>query len=275
MKRIISKSKIGRNNICPCGSGKKFKYCCGGNHRKPDGDSNQLCNGSDYYLSDVSPSDQLTTLKNLIAKNYYVVAIFSIFSIIRPAGNDFFATFDGFEQFRSVLFDPNNVDKKAILLINTVDNDRPVLLTDIGEVIEYATIVKEKQDEPIDIDLHAVCIALGGANFSNRRFFNIEKFVNSIDTQWGWSFKVGDREGEFIGNLHLDSYDPALAEEKIAELQKIFDIIAVGRSIGFHLQHYSFSSRKREAPVSIGSIGQSFNLYPMYPQPILMQLGFY
>tara|TARA_Y100001954_G_scaffold25563_1_gene23280 strand:- start:308 stop:739 length:432 start_codon:yes stop_codon:yes gene_type:complete len=25
----IAKSKVGRNQTCPCGSGKKYKYCCG------------------------------------------------------------------------------------------------------------------------------------------------------------------------------------------------------------------------------------------------------
>jgi len=24
-----SESKVGRNDPCPCGSGKKYKYCCG------------------------------------------------------------------------------------------------------------------------------------------------------------------------------------------------------------------------------------------------------
>lgn len=28
-KTIINKNKIGRNDLCPCGSGKKYKYCCG------------------------------------------------------------------------------------------------------------------------------------------------------------------------------------------------------------------------------------------------------
>jgi hypothetical protein len=27
--------KVGRNEDCPCGSGKKFKYCCGGNGEQP------------------------------------------------------------------------------------------------------------------------------------------------------------------------------------------------------------------------------------------------
>jgi len=26
---VISNKKIGRNELCPCGSGKKYKYCCG------------------------------------------------------------------------------------------------------------------------------------------------------------------------------------------------------------------------------------------------------
>jgi uncharacterized protein YecA (UPF0149 family) len=25
----IGSGKIGRNDLCPCGSGKKFKWCCG------------------------------------------------------------------------------------------------------------------------------------------------------------------------------------------------------------------------------------------------------
>ncbi|MGA2648447.1 MAG: SEC-C metal-binding domain-containing protein [Candidatus Sulfotelmatobacter sp.] len=25
-----SSTKVGRNNLCPCGSGKKYKRCCGG-----------------------------------------------------------------------------------------------------------------------------------------------------------------------------------------------------------------------------------------------------
>jgi preprotein translocase subunit SecA len=30
-KTIVNKSKIGRNDPCPCGSGKKYKQCCGKN----------------------------------------------------------------------------------------------------------------------------------------------------------------------------------------------------------------------------------------------------
>jgi uncharacterized protein len=28
---IVKGKKIGRNDPCPCGSGKKYKYCCGAN----------------------------------------------------------------------------------------------------------------------------------------------------------------------------------------------------------------------------------------------------
>ena len=28
---IVKEKKIGRNDPCPCGSGKKYKYCCGAN----------------------------------------------------------------------------------------------------------------------------------------------------------------------------------------------------------------------------------------------------
>ncbi|MEY8000812.1 SEC-C metal-binding domain-containing protein [Clostridium sp. Mt-5] len=31
-KTIINKNKIGRNDPCPCGSGKKYKHCCGKNN---------------------------------------------------------------------------------------------------------------------------------------------------------------------------------------------------------------------------------------------------
>jgi preprotein translocase subunit SecA len=30
-KTIVNKNKIGRNEPCPCGSGKKYKQCCGKN----------------------------------------------------------------------------------------------------------------------------------------------------------------------------------------------------------------------------------------------------
>lgn len=30
-KRIVNENKIGRNDPCPCGSGKKYKKCCGKN----------------------------------------------------------------------------------------------------------------------------------------------------------------------------------------------------------------------------------------------------
>ncbi|MBI4324098.1 MAG: SEC-C domain-containing protein [Chloroflexi bacterium] len=29
MLEKVSKRKVGRNEPCPCGSGKKFKHCCG------------------------------------------------------------------------------------------------------------------------------------------------------------------------------------------------------------------------------------------------------
>nr|DAD54186.1 TPA_exp: SEC-C motif domain protein [Clostridium autoethanogenum DSM 10061] len=28
-KTIVNKTKVGRNDPCPCGSGKKYKQCCG------------------------------------------------------------------------------------------------------------------------------------------------------------------------------------------------------------------------------------------------------
>lgn len=30
-KTIVNKNKVGRNDPCPCGSGKKYKHCCGKN----------------------------------------------------------------------------------------------------------------------------------------------------------------------------------------------------------------------------------------------------
>ena len=30
-KTVVKPPKVGRNDPCPCGSGKKFKYCCGAN----------------------------------------------------------------------------------------------------------------------------------------------------------------------------------------------------------------------------------------------------
>ena len=28
-RTVINKDKVGRNDMCPCGSGKKYKNCCG------------------------------------------------------------------------------------------------------------------------------------------------------------------------------------------------------------------------------------------------------
>lgn len=30
-KPVVKEDKIGRNDLCPCGSGKKYKKCCGAN----------------------------------------------------------------------------------------------------------------------------------------------------------------------------------------------------------------------------------------------------
>ena len=30
-KTVVNKNKVGRNDPCPCGSGKKYKKCCGAN----------------------------------------------------------------------------------------------------------------------------------------------------------------------------------------------------------------------------------------------------
>ena len=31
VRRTVKKVKVGRNDPCPCGSGKKYKKCCGKN----------------------------------------------------------------------------------------------------------------------------------------------------------------------------------------------------------------------------------------------------
>ena len=31
VEKVFNPNKIGRNDKCPCGSGKKYKKCCGGN----------------------------------------------------------------------------------------------------------------------------------------------------------------------------------------------------------------------------------------------------
>ena len=36
-KPIVRKEKIGRNDLCPCGSGKKYKKCCGLNQNEGNG----------------------------------------------------------------------------------------------------------------------------------------------------------------------------------------------------------------------------------------------
>jgi hypothetical protein len=33
--RLGKIDKVGRNETCPCGSGKKYKYCCGPRRGKP------------------------------------------------------------------------------------------------------------------------------------------------------------------------------------------------------------------------------------------------
>lgn len=259
----MGKLRIGRNNPCPCGSGRKYKKCCGGdqtNHGETTGSS---AAGPYYYLSHVAPSDQLPVLRDLVRRGYLVQAIFAISSITQSLGGDFFATFVGFDQFRSTIFDPDNAEKKVILLIDESANDRPVFLTDNEDVIEYARVEKERQDELIDIDIHAVCIALGGLDYTDRRFFDIEQFVESIDQKWGWRFRPGEREGEFFGEFHLDTYDPILAEQKVAELQVILDIIAVGKGIGFQVQHHSFSSHHRMTRPSIGAMSQTSRRLPI------------
>lgn len=259
----MGKIRIGRNSPCPCGSGKKYKKCCGGDQTNQGATTGNSTTSSHYYLSRVDPSGQLQILRDLVGRGYYVQAIFAISSITQPAGGDFFATFVGFNQFRSTIFDPGNAEKKVILLIDRSGHDRPVFLTDNEDVIEYARVEKERQDEPIDIDIHAVCIALGGPDYTDRRFFDIEQFVESIDQKWGWRFRPGKREGEFFGELHLDAYDPPLAEQKIAELQVILDIIAVGKGIGFQVQHHSFSSHPRETHPTIGARGQTSRRLPI------------
>ena len=34
---VVKSDKVGRNDLCPCGSGKKYKKCCGANHSDADG----------------------------------------------------------------------------------------------------------------------------------------------------------------------------------------------------------------------------------------------
>lgn len=35
VKKTMNTNKVGRNDICPCGSGKKYKKCCGVNAGAP------------------------------------------------------------------------------------------------------------------------------------------------------------------------------------------------------------------------------------------------
>lgn len=47
--------KIGRNNLCPCGSGKKYKKCCTGKHKPAE-----QAALTPFIITDEDPLDQLS-----------------------------------------------------------------------------------------------------------------------------------------------------------------------------------------------------------------------
>lgn len=61
--RTINIMKIGRNDLCPCGSGKKYKKCCYPNNFETEINLKN-CNRDDYEDEDEYEDDLLDSLEN-------------------------------------------------------------------------------------------------------------------------------------------------------------------------------------------------------------------
>ena len=84
--------KIGRNDTCPCGSGKKYKKCCLNSHQGND----KIIQG---YRKDVIALDNLSnSINTLIEKKYFQKAQ----AVCQQLLDEYPDQIDGFSRFAQV-----------------------------------------------------------------------------------------------------------------------------------------------------------------------------
>jgi hypothetical protein len=139
-----------------------------------------------------------------------------------------------------VLLNPDNRQKSIILLKNLSLGKNVEIVTEDINTIKKAEEQLRYQNEPIGAILHVNVSALGGSS-TKERIFHLDNLVSSLDNLWGWKFKLGDKVGEFVIDINLNSWLAVDIERELGRIQILLDYLAVRLGIGFLIRHHSFA----------------------------------
>jgi hypothetical protein len=137
-----------------------------------------------------------------------------------------------------ILLSPDNRRKSIILLKNLSSSKNVEIVTEDIHIIKRAEERLRYQNEPIGAILHANVSALGGRS-TKERIFHLDNLVSSLDNLWGWKFKLGDKAGEFVVKINLNSWLAVDIEKVLGRIQILLDYLALRLGIGFLIRHYS------------------------------------
>jgi hypothetical protein len=96
--------------------------------------------------------------------------------------------------------------------------------------------------------------ALGGMS-TEERIFHLDNLVSSLDNLWGWKFKLGDKVGEFVVDINLNSWLAEDIEKELGRIQILLDYLALRLGIGFSIRHHSVAYIPRAKVPFLGSWG--------------------
>ena len=110
-----SAKKIGRNDICPCGSGRKYKFCCFAKDSAPGGPKINIFDNNQSRPS----SSQLQVCKDAFLVAYPDHKIIDISDTLNPLNYS--------------VFQKTNYDKRIIMLAEKQDNNKEVFVKRLAE----------------------------------------------------------------------------------------------------------------------------------------------
>jgi hypothetical protein len=187
--------------------------------------------------------DDYGKLNQLLADGYLVQIDAIELSKLDHKGARFFSN-DSTQLSPEILLDPSNRDKYLVSLINPSNGHRVNLLTSNENVIRRSKEQLRYQQEPVESFILVLCAALGGKS-SREKFIHVDNMVTGLDGLWGWKFTLGDFSGTFKVKIRIASQARDMVEEVLEKLQLLLYCLAVIHQVGFHIQHYSFTSTPR------------------------------
>ncbi|MDR0913274.1 MAG: SEC-C domain-containing protein [Methanobrevibacter sp.] len=245
----MGKNKIGRNDPCPCGSGKKYKNCCLKNNRKLD--SNQYENDSNNLIENNDSIQEIKTGYNVL-KKLRTLKQLGYFDNLESFGlnnlqlDEAFKKFDDMEDSLINSIDNLNVPDKfnqhfsslgwiAHESMNFDIMKEAVKLADNGLIDEAEDILVENINDSLDFILNMIknidifkcryhLITLAKEDYLNNRYYScVLLLLTIIDGIVADCNEIDGNKSFFADGEEIYAWDSIAAHKSgLTEIRKLF-----------------------------------------------------